>query len=757
MTRRSYKALGLLLLMTVVFYWKILLTRQFSILTGFEGVNQSYSWINFWAGSLLRGELPLWDPFVQSGRSFAGEMQTAAFYPPHLLLLLFSRNGMLSPHAYEIWFVFVHFVGACFMYALVREFGLRRLPALVAGICFSFGGFVGNTPEWPHLYESAIWLPVIFLFLLRALCAKTPSRALLCAAYGGLGLGLSVLAGGLHVVIMEALVVLSAAAFATSQQRQGTEIHNAWKRPALVVATVSGVGLCAGAIQLLPSMEYSNLALRWLGAAPAQLASQRIPYAYVSDGLWPHGLFGMLIHSAFGGTLGNGEVISVYLGVFPVLAGIIGVWKSWGEPWVRYLTGLWVAAVLYAFGSYSLLHGVVYAIVPDLWLAREAGRFVFLAEFALAILAAFGLDVLLNKRQSVGDWLPLTRILKTVAVACAFALAIPALYGQLTLSPWIALSLVLILVTFGLFQLILHGHAGLSTRLLIVGFVLFDLSAFTWVMPNKIDEARNGVNQLERLKSLSGVAEYLKSRPGVFRVHLLTDQPMNLGDMYHIGSTRGAGVTMLRDYLPLEANDALLNVGYLIRPASSNEPDALYQDANWKVYANLRTCPRAWLVHSVVVEPSAQRTIERLRAPDFDPRQTALALVPLGVRLDPVPGDAQETASIRTYRQNEITASVYAASAGLLVLSEVYYPGWEATVNGRPVPVHQVDQALRGISVPAGASEVVLRYRPVTVMAGAALSLTAFLGTALTASAAGLRHHIGRGKTQIKDDASEPA
>lgn len=108
MTRQTYKTPFLLLLLTVLFYWKILLTNQFSILVGFEGANQAYSWLNFWAGSLLQGSLPLWDPYAQSGHSFIGEMQTAAFYPLHLMLLPFTRHGTIPPQFYHIWYVFAH-------------------------------------------------------------------------------------------------------------------------------------------------------------------------------------------------------------------------------------------------------------------------------------------------------------------------------------------------------------------------------------------------------------------------------------------------------------------------------------------------------------------------------------------------------------------------------------------------------------------------------------------------------------------------
>src|SRR5579872_6592892 len=106
-SRSETKWLLLLLLIMVLFYWKILLTRQFSLLTDFESTNQTYSWFHFWVASLRQGVAPVWDPFVFSGRSFSGEMQTGAFYPLNLFvaLLPLNRQGLLSPQMYQWFFV----------------------------------------------------------------------------------------------------------------------------------------------------------------------------------------------------------------------------------------------------------------------------------------------------------------------------------------------------------------------------------------------------------------------------------------------------------------------------------------------------------------------------------------------------------------------------------------------------------------------------------------------------------------------------
>jgi hypothetical protein len=85
--------------------------------------------------------------------------------------------------------------------------------------------------------------------------------------------------------------------------------------------------------------------------------------------------------------------------------------------------------------------------------------------------------------------------------------------------------------------------------------------------------------------------------------------------------------------------------------------------------------------------------------------------------------EAAEQAVISSYDPHGIELKVQAAARALLVLSEMYYPGWEAEVDGSPATIHKVDGALRGILVPAGNSRIVLRYAPRSFAAGTALSL----------------------------------
>src|SRR5512141_3264124 len=144
----TIRSLVWLLLAIVAFYWKIVFTRQFSMLTDSETVTQAYSWFHFWAESVRRGDLPLWDPYAFGGRSYIGEMQTAAFYPLHLVFALFpsNHNALLAPPLYHLYFVSAHVMAAYFMFALLREMGLDQFPALLGGLCYSLAGYVGVVP-----------------------------------------------------------------------------------------------------------------------------------------------------------------------------------------------------------------------------------------------------------------------------------------------------------------------------------------------------------------------------------------------------------------------------------------------------------------------------------------------------------------------------------------------------------------------------------------------------------------------------------
>ena len=224
---------------------------------------------------------------------------------------------------------------------------------------------------------------------------------------------------------------------------------------------------------------------------------------------------------------------------------------------------------------------------------------------------------------------------------------------------------------------------------------------------------------------MRGAVAFLKSRPGLFRVQVVADPRPNPGDAFEIQTLLGAGVTMVKDYAEIHSHADLLNARYIIRPASAPEPGAIYQDSAWKVYENPAAYPRAWIVHDTLVG--------KIDEGGIDLRHMALLAEPLQTILDPADPGAPESATVTNFEAKRIALSVHASGRGMLVLSETFYPGWNATVNGRPARIHKVDGALRGIVVPPGDSRVELEYAPNSVLAGGILSLVTFCAVLVAA------------------------
>lgn len=713
MTRTTAKYLAFLAISIVLFHWKTMLTNQFTTIFGSEGVNQTYAWLHFWLNSLWHGHIPLWDPYVFGGRPFSGETQTTDFYPLRLLFALvpLNRQGLVSPRLYDEYLVFTRFLSACFMFALLRELRRSHFAAFIGACAFSMGGMVARL-GWPQLVESCIWLPAVFLSLLRALRAETRQRSLSLAALSGVCLGLSILTGGVQFSLMQAIVVVTAVGYygAVTTPTQ-------WLRLSSIVAVVAVVAAGIGAVQLFSSFEYARQSLRFIagGAFPM---SQKIPYDRMDHGMWPQSILSGLF-PAFG-AIGGGEVWPYYIGVFPLFLAIAAIWKCRSNLWVRYLAVLALLAFLYTLGEFSPLNGVLYAIVPELWQNREPSRFLYLVSFALAVLSAFGLDSLLDGAGEGALWAPAKPFLKWVAILSVAALVLPGLFNQISFNIWVCFSLLLIVASCAWFYRLTLGPAPPSIRFALVAFILFDLGAFYWNEASWNELAKSGDKYQEMLTLREPVA-FIKSQPGLYRVRVDADPEPNVGDIYAVQSLWGGGATLVTDFSRLREREDLLNVRYRIRPASAPAPDAIYQDRYWKVYEDKAAYPRAWLTHQAIVEPSHDAVFTRVDKPGADFHNVAIIESPLPRSLDP--NTASDSVRFRSYEADSMSLDVNTAGTALLVVSENFYPGWKATVNGQPAEIHKTDGDLRGIMVPGGPSHVAMEYAPVSFYAGASLSI----------------------------------
>ncbi len=156
-----------------------------------------------------------------------------------------------------------------------------------------------------------------------------------------------------------------------------------------------------------------------------------------------------------------------------------------------------------------------------------------------------------------------------------------------------------------------------------------------------------------------------------------------------------------------------------------------YSDPQVTVYRNDGALPRAFVTYHVVSVPGFEAALDATGGSNLDLRQTAVVeqlpkdLVDLINRNDPAPPSIAGTA--RLVSSGELDVNVNTTEPGLLVVSDQYYPGWQAWVDGKPTTIYAVDAAFQGVFLESGSHEVQFKYRPFSFIIGGAISAVSVL------------------------------
>ncbi len=189
-----------------------------------------------------------------------------------------------------------------------------------------------------------------------------------------------------------------------------------------------------------------------------------------------------------------------------------------------------------------------------------------------------------------------------------------------------------------------------------------------------------------------------------------------------------------------------LNARFLVVPKGAPPPDAerwraaFTSDPAVDLYENERAYPRFFVVHHARSVSSHNAAWEALHQPRFDPETTVI----LEGQLPSNHEAAEAEVRVLEYGLNRVRLQVRSEAPGHLVASEVYYPGWQASVNGQPTEVLRANYAFRAVPIPRGESEVHLEFRPASWTIGLALTLLTATALAIAFLAAMLREGQGR-------------
>jgi hypothetical protein len=149
----------------------------------------------------------------------------------------------------------------------------------------------------------------------------------------------------------------------------------------------------------------------------------------------------------------------------------------------------------------------------------------------------------------------------------------------------------------------------------------------------------------------------------------------------------------------------MLNAKYFILPLQNNQTVPVQ---NPYAYGN------AWFVDHIGYVDNANQEISQLG--QINLRHQAVADSQFKLQLkDSKAQDTLSIAKLASYEPNHLTYDVKSDKGGVLVFSEIYYPGWTATIDGKTADLGRVDYVLRALNVPAGHHQIVLDFHPASV------------------------------------------
>jgi Bacterial membrane protein YfhO len=675
--------------------------------------------------AILRGEFPLWSGSIGAGEPVFAAFQSAVLSPfTAIAYVLPFPGGLTAIAAAKL------FVGGVGMYLFLRALPLCRAAAIVGGIIFLLNPFSVVWLEHP-VSAAASWLPWLLLGVERCVnrCGGQTLSALAVVVM------LTLLAGHPETGFKMFLLVGVYTVY------RGVASGRPLRTVALVTAA-GALGVLLSSIQLVPFLEYvsiSRVLAERSGSGQPLFTNPPASFitAFVPD------FYGTPLRRRFVLTGTNYCEQQIYAGVATwVLASIALLHRRFRGHALMFL-GVGTVAVLVMYGTVVARAAILF--LPPLRVAALS-RFGLIAITGAAIAAAIGADAFFSADERDRQQSRRLAVVGTITASIIVVVVATFLYAKhdwlvdarqwsstIKATAWTAILLgTTVTVLWSAPLLRRPVLTALTTVLLAVDLIVF-ADGFHPLMPRQ--------HSFPKVPEL----EIPQKDPDVFRVAGWKDVLLpNTALVYGLQDFRGYDGLGLRSYSDLlnvgfhfdgsthqivhtETPHLIdvLNIKYVLTPQDIDLPPERFEllhDGRTRVYRNQRVQPRAFLADDFVLLDGIA-ALRAMRNGDVDLRRVAV----LDRQVEPAQRpdravDSPGTAVIQRYTDGAVSVETRAEGKRLLVLTDVYYPGWTASVDGAPVPVLRADHAFRAVAVPPGRHIVEFRYRPDSIRYGAILS-----------------------------------
>lgn len=705
---------------------------------GFDNLRIFYPLRELTSRVLKQFQVPLWNPYYFAGNTLLATYQSAVFHPMSWLFLIFSQID-----AWSIIIMLEPLLVAIFTYLFLRSMGYRRLVGVFGAFTFALSGFmiVWFEESFMSVY-TALSLPLI-LWAIEKLKEKiTGWRFLLLI----IGLVWSVVSGWFQMTFYVWIFTFCWVIYEILTKKVNLKLFK-------IIGLAAILSLAVSSVQLIPGFEMYRYSARGTTDVKFLFDSYLVPIWHLVTLLAPD-FFGNPATYNYTG-LGFYYERMVYFGIIPLIftlyALILPSKKNHSLFYkLAFLISLSLGISLPTswFLLYYLKLPFVSVIIPS--------RIFFISTFAGSILAAEGMDFFIQKVAK--------RRLLFVLVSMAFVLI--GMWGFILWRHYVdpkgmfgivnLRNLIIPTSTFIIGVILIWFAARYSKRQLqIIGLLILISVLTSIIFANKylyFSDRKFLYPQTPvttELKKLGGINRFWSFGVGFINTNFAI--PFGLyssegydsffiaryGELVYAGQhhgkynpqiSRADAVIAYPDRIDKLLNDpgtnrllSLLNVKYILglnKPPKDVSgillpPEDLvprWTDGKYTIYQYSQAYPRVYLAGDYRVEQNSAKILKLLFDPSFDPRKTIiLEEQPTGfTAVDKINGSA----NITDYGISEVKISVTTDKNALLFLSDNYFPGWKAYIDGKLTRVYRADYTFRAVVMPVGHHTVIFRYEP---------------------------------------------
>ncbi len=707
----------------------------------FDTLRQLYPWKTFAIETVKSGELPLWNPHNFSGSPLFANFQSALLYPLNIFYLFLPQTI-----GWTILIISQPLLALFFMYLLSRKFSLSKKASLFASISYAFSLYMTTFLEYNIMGHFMYLLPLSILAIEYILEKKKYGYPLLAVI-----IALSLFAG--HLQLFSGILGYTLT-YAILRIYREHHLSKVYFKKILWVALFIVIGIGISGIQLIPGLELLKNSAR---------TSHSVDFFLKSALILPSQLVLYLIPDLFGNPAVKNYLLpfsypskALYIGLAPILLATIGtsILKKNRQIMSIAISSLIVASIVFL----TPVSFVIYHLNLPIISSSSPSNFIFLVSFGLSILAGAGIDSITKisfKKSFV--FLGISWILFALIFVTLLVMKIPFTKNNFIFSMGI-----LFVICVSILVSTLRKNLSKIGLLIIIFVTILDLFYFfhkfnpfvpaSYIYPPTEISARLNQYGIDRSwgYSYAGIASNFSTQLGIYspegydplypKTYASLMQSATDGKLSSIftDSTRsdaiipnGFGQTNIMDNFFRMKILQITGTKYIVDKVENGSTDETFPYDSFEKIATAndfsvlrykKSLPRYFMANSYIVYNNDQQFSDIFYSPSFNPAQTILLSENPGVK-----NLSSGSAMLTNYSPSEISIKTSAESNSLLFLSDSYYPGWKAYIDGEETKIFKANYAFRAIVVPKGTHTVEFLYQPKSVHYGLILTIVSII------------------------------